>query len=200
MRSGYVVADADGKVARAGEGCGFAVLPGRARGATHTRPGSYPLTVVTRRGERIEVTGPHAYYFSRSGPMKFDLVGAAPFSGWNVVAFDAPEEGVRPGAGTRLTSRVQSASAASAAAPVDGDASGFEVRPGTSSWTAYAAGVLQAARLWVQDLDGVWTDTGEDVDFTASPVVTRLVDTVGRVYLRAAAPLTLAIDVTEQVG
>ena len=205
MESRFFVADSAGLIKRAGEGCGFALLPGRPAASKTVRPGSFPVRVRTREGKVIEVTGPHSYYFldevnaRRQG---FDVEGAVAGEGWNVVAFNDPIEGVRGGAGrVRVTSRVQSATAAGTAAPANGDTSGFIVRPGTQSWTAYAAGVLQVARVWVQDLDGVWTDTLEDLDFVSTPVITRIVDATGRVYLRsAAATLTLALDVMEEVG
>lgn len=168
------------------------------------RPGAFPVAVITKAGKRIEVTGPHCFYFAPEEGERpgFRLECGAENAGksWNVITFDDPSEGVRAGAGRpRLTTRVQSAAAAPIAAPVG--AVGFEVGPGTTSWTAYGAGVLQNGRVWVRDLDGVWTDTLEDLDFVSTPVITRLVDAVGRVYIRsAAATLTLAIDVTEEVG
>ena len=205
MQSQFQVADSTGVIARGGEGCGFALMPGRPAAGLTTRPGSFPVTVVTKAGKRIEVTGPHAYYFAderdakRQG-FKIECGADGAGEGWNVVTFDDPHEGVRAGAGRpRLTTRVQSATAAPTIVPVG--AVGFKVRPGTQSWTAYGAGVLQDGRVWVRDLDGVWTDTLEDLDFVSTPVITRLVDAVGRVYIRsAAATLTLAIDVTEEVG
>ena len=200
MRTHFLFIDDEGRCKRAGEGVGFALVPGRARDAVRTRVGSYPVRVRTDTGEVIEVVGPHVFTFSRRH--RFEVEGARPGEGWCFVAFEADGERIASGGGrVRLTSQVQPATAAGTAAPVNGDASGFEVRPGTVAWTAYAGGVLQSARLWVQDVAGVWTDTGEDVDFTASPVVSRLVDSAGRVYLRsAAATLTLAVDVTEEVA
>lgn len=203
MKSQFLIADSSGNIPRAGEGCGFALLPGRAAGARTVRPGSFPVAVITKSGKRIEVTGPHAYYLAeeeRRAGFKIECGSDAAGESWNVVTFDDPTEGVRSGAARpRLTTRVQSATAAPTIVPVG--AVGFKVRPGTQTWTVFAGGTLQVARIWVQDLDGTWIDTLEDVDFTVTPVVTRLVDATGRVYLRsAAATLTLAIDVTEEVG
>lgn len=205
MQSRFLIADATGKITRAGEGCGFALLPGRDAAALTVRPGAFPVRVKTKAGKVIEITGPHCYYFLDEVDEKrqaFDVECGADGAGesWNVISFQDVREGVRGGAGrARITTRVQSAAAAPTIVPVG--AVGWKVRPGTQTWTAYGAGVLGLARIWVRDLDGVWTDTLEDLDFASNPVATRLVDATGRVYLRAAAAtLTLAIDVMEEVG
>lgn len=205
MESRFFVADSAGLIKRAGEGCGFALLPGRPAASTTVRPGSFPVRVRTREGKVIEVTGPHSYYFLdeiKARRQGFDVEGAAAGEGWNVICFNDPIEGVRGGGGrVRVTTRVQPAQAASVVAPVNGDTSGFVVRPGTQSWQITGAGVLQAVRVWVQGVDGVWTDTLQDFDLSLRSVESRLADMTGRVYLQAAGVgLTLAIDVTDEVG
>lgn len=204
MQSKFRVANAAGVIERAGEGVGFCLMPGRKLSDLTVRPGAYPVRVKFNNGKTVEVCGPHAFYcdpseFRTSRDSQFRIEQCDPGASWNVITFDDASEGVRPGTPQRLITRLQSATAVQTTVPSGSD--GWEVRHGTQSWTAYATGTLQVARLWQRDVDGNWYDTLEDLDFSLSPIITRLVDCPGRFALRAAAAtMNLRIEVTEEVA
>lgn len=172
MRSQFFQVESNGQKKRAGVGCGFAVLPGRARNMSRTIiPGSYPLTVRNRRtGEEFAVVGPHAYYASKPG--EFDVIDADAGCSYCFVEFDSPEEGIRIGGRTRLevqltgTDAVPAIAVPTAAPTLLTD--GFPLYPSLRRLVTWFAGTLTTAKLWSLTPGGVWRDLDDTFDPTGS--------------------------------
>lgn len=195
MRSQYLSTDATGTKKRAGDGLGFAVLPGRARSASRlVVPGSYPLTVRNRTtGEEYEVCGPHAFYSSKRG--EFDLVNAEPATSYCLVTFDSPEEGIRIGGRTRLDVQLTGTEAAPAVAvPTAAPAlltDGFVLSAGLRRLVTFFAGALSVANMWSLTPGGVWRQLDDSFDPTGSGTpdydVRDVIVPARRFYWQAAA-------------
>lgn len=204
MQSKFRITDSAGVIEHAGEGFGFCLMPGRALADLTVRPGGFPVAVKFASGKRVEVTGPHAFYFAPSEfrgerDRSFRVETSEANASWNVITFDDPTEGVRFGNSQRIVTRLQAATAGQTTTPTGTD--GWEVKHTTRSITFYATGTLQVGRIWQRDVDGNWIDTLEDFDFSAQPVLTRYVEAPGRVALKfAAATINLRVEVMEEVG
>lgn len=202
MREFFVTLDSNGKALDVGtRGIGFRLVPARPQSAAvGTRPGSYPIRVKPDGGStELHITADDT---RRLESFKFLVIeGGEAGDVWKVQIIERPGEHIDPpGQRGSVNVQVQPATPCTAGVPTLAT-QGFKVRPGTKAHTFYASGVPEVANLFVRSAGGTWYPTGEELDFTANNVITRVVyNSTDRVYLQASGAMLIEIDSEVEVG
>ena len=202
---------ADGRALRVGaRGIGFHIAPGVPPGAGDTvRLGSWPLTVVPRRGgarmRPLVVTSGGAFWLADEFD-SLDLEGGNAGDAWVVTTFEKRAEGVVPHGKVRRTAKVawQTGDSVPTAAPA-ANGVGIRVTEATRGLNlAFGGTTTRVVTIWQRMRGGAWTaDNVSTIAPSADGELQYRSVLAGaeEVYLRAdGAGLTAEINVVEEAG